>query len=374
MPLPRGRGEGEGGLLSLPPLSERGMKGDSFIMCQPALFCQGDFLSLKFKMGITEYLSLPFEFFIAGGKMKLMREEEVIDLIKKRLNMKNRGVIVGPGDDTAVLGYDKNHYLLLTTDCVVENIHFKRKEATLFQIGRKSMVVNLSDIASMGGIPLYALASVGLPAGFSRRDITQLLNGMQDASDRYGFDIVGGNLTKAPVLFVDITLAGKVEKRYLKLRNGAKPGDAIFVTGKLGGTLVNKHLNAVPRIKESRYIIKNVPVSAMMDISDGISSDLTRMAKASGTGFLLRLSSIPVSADALKISRTEKEAVSHALNDGEDYELLFTVPHDYEGKVPAKVNSVPVTCIGKMTKEKRYIGFWDNLGVEKIEPAGYSHF
>jgi len=303
-----------------------------------------------------------------------MREEEVIDLIKKRLKMKSRSVVAGPGDDTAVLEFNKTYYLLLTTDCVVENIHFKRKEATLFQIGRKSMVVNLSDIASMGGIPLYALASVGLPAGFSRREVTQLLNGMQEASDKYNFDIVGGNLTKSPVLFIDISLVGKVEKKYLKMRSGAKPWDAIFVTGLLGGTLVKKHLNAVPRIEESRHIIRSVPVTAMMDISDGISSDLTRMAKASGTGFVLKLDSIPVSKDAFKISRTEKEAVSHALNDGEDYELLFTVPHDYEGKVPAKVNSVPVTCIGEITKEKKYIGFWDDLGVEKIEPAGYSHF
>jgi thiamine-monophosphate kinase len=303
-----------------------------------------------------------------------MREEEVIDLIKKRLKMKSRSVVAGPGDDTAVLEFNKTYYLLLTTDCVVENIHFKRKEATLFQIGRKSMVVNLSDIASMGGIPLYALASVGLPAGFSRREVTQLLNGMQEASDKYNFDIVGGNLTKSPVLFVDISLVGKVEKRYLKMRSGAKPGDSIFVTGLLGGTLVKKHLNAVPRIEESRHIIRSVPVTAMMDISDGISSDLTRMAKASGTGFVLKLDSIPVSKDAFKISRTKKEAVSHALNDGEDYELLFTVPSVYKDRVLAKVNSVPVTCIGEITKEKKYIGFWDDLGVEKIEPAGYSHF
>jgi len=295
-------------------------------------------------------------------------------LIKKRLKMKNPDVLVGPGDDTAVLEYDRTHYLLLTTDCVVENVHFKRKEASLFQIGRKSMVVNLSDIASMGGVPLYALASVGLPTGFSRKEITQLLRGMQKMADAYNFDIVGGNLTRAPVLFVDISIAGKVEKKYLKLRSGAKPGNLIFVTGRLGGTLVRKHLNAIPRIEESRQIIKNVPVTAMMDISDGLSSDLMRMAKASGTGFVLKLSSIPVSADALRISRTKKEAVSHALNDGEDYELLFTVPSAYEEKVPEKVNSVPVTCIGEMTKEKRYIGLLDDLGVEKIEPAGYSHF
>lgn len=303
-----------------------------------------------------------------------MGEEEIIDLIKKRLKMKNRNVVVGPGDDTAVLSYDKTHYLLLTTDCIVENVHFTRKQATLFQIGRKAMAVNLSDIAAMGGIPLYALASVGLPEGFSRRDVTNLLNGMQKMADTYKFDIVGGNLTRSPVLFIDISIAGKVEKKHLKLRGGARPGDAIFVTGLLGGTLIKKHLNAVPRIQESRQIIKNVPVTAMMDISDGISSDLTRMAKASGAGFRIELDRIPVSADAVKISRTKKEAVSHALNDGEDYELLFTVPLSDKDKVPDKVGSLPVSCIGEITKEKKYLGVWGSREKVDIKPSGYSHF
>ena len=303
-----------------------------------------------------------------------MREEEVIDLIKNRLKMKGRGVVVGPGDDTAVLAYDRNNYLLLTTDCVVENVHFTRKQATLFQIGRKAMAVNLSDIAAMGGVPLYALASVGLPKGFSRREINELLNGMQEMCGAYGFDLVGGNLTKSRFLFVDISLAGKVEKKYLKLRSGANPGDLIFVTGRLGGTLVKKHLNAVPRIEESRKIIRSVRVTAMMDISDGISSDLTRMAKASGTGFVIELDSIPVSEDAVKISRTGEERVSHALNDGEDYELLFTVPVSEKQKVPVGIGCLPVTCIGRMTREKKYLGIWSNGRKISIKPSGYSHF
>lgn len=303
-----------------------------------------------------------------------MIEEEVIDLIKSRLKMKGRGVVVGPGDDTAVLAYDKKHYLLLTTDCVVENVHFTRKQATLFQIGRKAMAVNLSDIAAMGGVPLYALASVGLPKGFSRKEVNELLNGMRKMADTCGFDLVGGNLTKSPVLFVDISLAGKVEKKHLKLRSGAKPGDSIFVTGRLGGTLAGKHLNAVPRIEEGRRIIESVRVTAMMDISDGISSDLTRMAGASGTGFRIELDRIPVSADAVKMSRTKEEAVSHALNDGEDYELLFTVRSSDSDIVPEKIGSLPVTFIGRMTKDKKYIGIWDNGKRISIKPAGYSHF
>ncbi len=303
-----------------------------------------------------------------------MREEEIIDLIKKRLKMKGRTVIAGPGDDTAVLAYDRDNYLLLTTDCVVENVHFTRKQATLFQVGRKAMAVNLSDIAAMGGIPLYALASVGLPKGFSRKEINGLLDGMREMCDAYRFDLVGGNLTKSPVLFVDISLAGRVEKKCLKMRNGATPGDIIFATGRLGGTLVKKHLNVMPRIKESRKIIKSARVTAMMDISDGISSDLTRMAKASGAGFVIELGRIPVSDDALRISKTREEAVSHALNDGEDYELLFTVRPSDMDKVPEKIGSLPVTRIGRMTKEKKYLGIWESGKTVCIKPAGFSHF
>ncbi|MBN1444966.1 MAG: thiamine-monophosphate kinase [Candidatus Omnitrophica bacterium] len=303
-----------------------------------------------------------------------MREDDVIELIKKRLKNSRRDVIIGPGDDTAVLRYDKKHYLLLTTDCVVENIHFKRPSASFFQIGRKAMAVNLSDIASMGGLPLYALVSAGLPAGLPVKAIKQLVDGMQSMADAYNFDIVGGNLSRSPVLFIDVSLAGRVEKKHLKLRSGAKPGDAVFVTGKLGGTLAGKHLNIMPRIKESRKIIRKVRVNAMMDISDGLSSDLTRLVNASGAGFKIFLDRIPVSADAVRMSRTVKDAIHHALNDGEDYELLFTVPAAYKNKVPERAGSLHVTCIGEITKEKKYTGVYNTGKIVSIRPSGYSHF
>jgi len=303
-----------------------------------------------------------------------MTEDDIIDFIKKRLKYRNRDVIVGPGDDTAVLNYDRNHYLLLTTDCIVENIHFKRPAASFFQIGRKAMAVNLSDIASMGGLPLYALVSAGFPAGFPIKAIAKIVDGMQKMADTYGFDIVGGNLSRSPVLFIDVSMAGKVEKKYLKLRSGAKPGDAIFVTGKLGGTLLNKHLNVMPRIKEGRKIIRSVRVNAMMDISDGLSTDLCRMVLSSGVGFRIFFGDIPVSADAVRMSRTGKDAILHALNDGEDYELLFTVPAGDKNKVPARVDSVPVTCIGEITKEKKCLGLSVKGKTVNIKPAGYSHF
>lgn len=300
-----------------------------------------------------------------------MKEEEVINLIKKRLKIKNPDVLVGPGDDTAVVSYNSREYLILTTDCVVEDVHFSRKETTLFQIARKALAVNLSDIAAMGGLPLYALVCAGLPQGFTRREISELIRGLNYMAEKFQFDIVGGNLTRSEKLFIDVSLIGRVEKKYLKLRSGAKAGDLIFVTGALGGSRLKKHLTFTPRLKEARELVKKFPVSAMMDISDGLSTDLIHLAKESGVGFKIYLEKIPLSYDALRMSKDRKEAIFHALNDGEDYELLFTVPE--RCKLPEYLGSVPLTCIGEITKERRYKGYQDGKEVS-ITPSGYSHF
>ena len=183
----------------------------------------------------------------------------------------------------------------------------------------------------------------------------------------------GGTLSKSPTLFIDVFLAGKVEKKLLKLRSGAKPGDKIYVTGSFGGSIEGRHYNFQPRVKEARYVIKKHPVSSMMDVSDGLSSDLIRLAKTSNTGFVLYMDNIPVSMSAVKISRTEKEAVFHALNDGEDYELIFTVDKNYRGEIPEKIDSVPVTCIGEMTAVKKYEGFFKNEKIS-LRPGGFNHF
>ncbi|MCM8776747.1 MAG: thiamine-phosphate kinase [Candidatus Omnitrophica bacterium] len=303
-----------------------------------------------------------------------MTEDEIIASIKRQLKIRQKTVVVGPGDDAAVVSYNSKEYLILTTDCVVEDVHFSRKDTPLSLIARKAIAVNLSDIAAMGGLPLYALVSVGLPKGPTSKDISQIIKGLQYITDRFSFDIVGGNLTKSDKLFIDVSLVGKVEKKYLKLRSGANPGDLIFVTGRLGGSQIKKHMKFTPRIEEARKIIKTVPVSAMMDISDGLSTDLIRLAKAGGTGFKIYLDKIPVSKDAIKISKTREEVISHALNDGEDYELVFTVDMSLKDKVPDRINSLPLTCIGKITKEERYIGVNSDGKEILIHPYGYSHF
>ena len=271
-----------------------------------------------------------------------MKEKEIIEFIRKKVKKRKEDVIVGIGDDTAVLQYTDEEYLLLTVDCIVENVHFKIPDFTYYQIGKKAMAVNLSDIASMGGIPLYAVVSTGIPEG-SKKIVSEILSGIEEMSEKYEFEIVGGNLTKSEILFIDICIVGKVEKKYLKLRKGAKPGDLIYVTGYLGASQVKKQLDIEPRIKEARYLVKNFPVSSMIDISDGFSSDLITLAKESKVGFKIFLDKIPVSDDAKKISKTNKEAIFHALNDGEDYELIFTLPEKYKDKIPEKINSTKIT-------------------------------
>lgn len=301
-----------------------------------------------------------------------MEEERLIEYIKRTIKIKSPDVVIGPGDDTAVLKYNSKYYLLLTTDTIVENVHFKRSHASLAQIGRKAMAVNLSDISAMGGLPLYALVSIGLPEGF-QKTISFLLKGMEQMAKTYRFDIVGGNLSRSSILFIDVSMAGIVEKKNVKLRSGAGTGDGIYVTGSLGGSLAGKHLQIKPRIKESRHLIKTIPITSMMDISDGLSSDLIRLARASRKGFHLYLDLLPISKDTVKMSTNKQQSIYHALNDGEDYELLFTVPAIFKDKVPRSICQVSVTYIGKIIEEERYEGFYGRKKL-RIKPSGFSHF
>lgn len=301
-----------------------------------------------------------------------MKEEKIIEWLGKKIKSKNPDVFIGIGDDAAVLKWNKDFYFLLTTDIIIDGIHFEKKKVKAEEIGRKSFAVNISDIAAMGGLPLYALVSLGLPVS-DENFINGIYKGISKLAKKFNIDIIGGNISKSPTLFIDIFLSGKVEKNLLKLRSTAKPGDLIYVTGNLGGSIKGKHLSFEPRIKEARYLIKKYPVSSMMDISDGLSSDLTKLAKASNVGFNLILDNIPVSNEADKMSKTEKESVFHALDDGEDYELLFTVDRKYINKISDKIGSVPITYIGEITTEKKYTGIFKGKEIE-IYSEGFDHF
>ena len=234
------------------------------------------------------------------------------------------------------------------------------------------MAVNLSDIAAMGGLPSWCIISLGLPRAHART-VRALYRGIEEIATTFGVAVVGGNLSRSAVLFVDVFMLGSVEKDRLTLRSTARPGDAIYVTGSLGGSQKGRHLSFTPRIREARRLIGKAPVTAMMDISDGLSSDLARMARASGAGFRLDADAIPVSPDISRARANARAAVRHALNDGEDYELLFTVPPEGVRQVPHTVFSVPVTRVGEITAARKYRVLFHGRE-ETLPDDGYDHF
>ena len=234
------------------------------------------------------------------------------------------------GDDCAVLpGTTPGYRLLYTCDPVVEGVHFLPATPAR-QVGWKAMARNLSDIAAMSGQPRWAVVSLGLRTNTSARYVRELYAGMTAVARRFGCEIVGGDTTHVRrEQFVVVTLIGEVERNRLVLRSGAKPGDAVFVTGKLGGSRAGKHLRFIPRIREARWLTQHFRIHAMMDISDGLASDLQRLVESSHVGFDICSRQVP---------RTG--SLRAALTDGEDFELLFTVNPRVAGKLRKKFHEI----------------------------------
>ena len=248
-------------------------------------------------------------------KINQLGEFGLIDLIRKQLRIGSE-VICGIGDDAAVLPYTKDKYLLLTTDMMVQGVHFDRG-AQPQAVGHKTLACNISDIAAMGGMPTFAVVSIGVPKNLSVRYVADLYQGMQKLAKQFGISIVGGDTIKSDKIIINVALLGEVEKKYLVTRNGAKPGDWIFVSGALGGSLKSgKHLTFVPRLAQARFLVQNFKPNAMMDISDGLAGDLNHILKASKVGAKLDEEFIP---------RHKGIGLHQALTEGEDFELLFTL-------------------------------------------------
>lgn len=282
-----------------------------------------------------------------------------------------REIIKGIGDDCAVIRISRRKYLLVTIDMLLEDVDFRIKGASAYQIGWKSLACGLSDIASMGGTAEYAVVSLGLPARFSVEYIEELYRGIKSLAKKFNVGIVGGDTNSSGKLVVDVAVLGFVEPEKLKLRSGAKPGDIICVTGSLGGSYRSKrHLDFIPRLKEARCLVDNFKVSSMIDISDGLSTDLNHIAKASGVGACIYEELIPVSDDA--------HGVDAALNEGEDFELLFTMPLAEARRLAVKnieVSGLKLTQIGEILDKKsgvRIIG--KNGKVRSLQAKGFAHF
>ncbi|MCX6357160.1 MAG: thiamine-phosphate kinase [Candidatus Aureabacteria bacterium] len=302
-------------------------------------------------------------------------------LIEELKKIANTGVrtLVGIGDDAAVIESPREDRLLLfTTDMLVEGTHFDLARATPYQVGWKAIGCSLSDIAAMGGTPVAAVVSLGAPAGCAVAFCRELYRGINDLARRFGCDIAGGDTVGTPGgLILSVAMLGEVERAHLVRRSGARPGDGAWVTGSLGGALAGTHLSFIPRIEEARFLVAHAPVTAMMDLSDGLGSDLYRMAGASGVGFRIEAGMIPI--DRAAVGRVgPRDALRHALYDGEDFELLFTASPSCDERSLAAEFSKSFTCgitrIGTVIERGGGIVLAGDGGETPLDEGGFSHY
>lgn len=307
-----------------------------------------------------------------------VNELELIDLLTRSLPV-NDSVRVGAGDDCAVLDLGlPEHWILFKTDAVVEGIHFTRQTAPE-KIGHKALARCLSDIAAMAGEPTAALVTLALPVDFDPKFVENIYAGMNTLAGRYQVAMAGGETTTNPErLLISIALLGRVKKAQCLLRSGSLAGDAVFVTGELGGSLAGKHLEFEPRLAEARWLAEHFSVHAMIDLSDGLAGDLRHLLRAGKVGAELLSTAIPISRQARRKSESSaKPPLLAALTDGEDFELLFTVAgRDAVPLLDAWKQQFPalsLTCIGKITANPG-LTIRDKSGVKPLPAHGYMHF
>lgn len=309
-----------------------------------------------------------------------MKEFELIAKLTKSLPT-NESVVTGAGDDCAVLDLGVlDKLILFKTDAVVEGIHFT-SETPPEKIGRKALARGLSDIAAMAGTPTAVLVTLALPKKFDVDFIGKIYDGLNALAAQTGVAIVGGETTTNPErILISISLLGTVPRGKQLSRGGAKAGDAIFVTGDLGGSIAGKHQDFEPRLAEARWLAEHFSIHAMMDLSDGLAGDLRHIVNASQVGAEILKSALPVSRAAklaAKENPSAKPAALAALTDGEDFELLFTLASKDAVKLldewKKRFPKLALSCIGKIVAGEGIL-LRDKHGSHKLNAQGYEHF
>lgn len=330
--------------------------------------------------------------------LRELGERGLIERIRRRLGAPPREVLLGIGDDAAAITWSGG-ILLLTTDTLLEGVHFRRTTATLRQVGAKAIAANLSDIAAMGGEPRYALVALALPPDSRVADVDELYGGMAEMAARYGVTLIGGDTSASPErIALTLTVVGEVEGRPLA-RNGARPGDAVLVTGELGAAaaglallegggaglpaeeraaLEQAHRAPSPRVREGRLILESGIASAMIDLSDGLATDLGHIAIESGVGARVRLPALPVAPATRRAALAlGRDPWRLAATGGEDYELLFTASGaEAEGLAAriAKETGTRVSLIGEIRPAAEGLEFVDDAGRPVAVGPGFDHF
>lgn len=290
-------------------------------------------------------------------KLHEIGEFELIDRIKQIVAGASDDLVLGIDDDAAVLKSPREKLTLLTTDTLIQDVHFDLSYMSPYEVGWRAMAANLSDIAAMGGQPRYAVVSIAAPPVFEVESILNLYRGMKTLGDEFQTLIIGGDATRSPErLFLSLAVIGDVEENKLALRSAAQVGDAIFVTGSLGGAQaglkilqsqdlqlknnfvlsVKRHLTPMPRVKEARFLVEHFPIHAMIDVSDGLASEIQHICRQSEVGALILAERVPLDSETKEAAKLfGEEALDYALTGGEDFELLFTAPQEIAKELQA---------------------------------------
>ncbi len=319
----------------------------------------------------------------------------LIRRIRERMTPTDPALIRGIGDDVAVIDTGRKA-LLVTTDILIEGIHFGRTWSDPALLAKKSLAVNLSDIAAMGGTPKYFLISLGLPQDLSWSFIASFYRGLRQAASQFHVDLVGGDTSLSPRIVINICLLGEGTKKKLLYRNGARVGDLIFVSGTLGDAalglkvlqrgggkagpkgLVSRHLLPVPRIELGHALAEKGWATSMIDVSDGLLIDASHLLEESNVGGLIREDQVPLS----RVYRRWIGSYAHdphrfAMTGGEDYELLFTAPAHHRKKILSLGASlkVPVSCVGEVRPRREGFHIFGKDGRAFFpRRLGFEHF
>jgi thiamine-monophosphate kinase len=320
-------------------------------------------------------------------------ERQLINRVSRRFPFKGEGLRIGIGDDAAVLRPGVGAEWVVTTDAFLENVHFLSKIHPAKAIGYKALARATSDIAAMGARPRYFFLTLGIPDACSGAWLDDFLVGMGRAARRFGLTLAGGDTTKYPVILTSLTVLGEIERGKAVLRSGARPGDLLCVSGRLGEaelgwrlmqrklhtrkgwtSLLKKHLYPEPRLKLGEWLAARRFATSMIDTSDGLSTDLAHVCEASGVGAKVWASKIPAVKIPAELERLRLDPLELALHGGEDYELLFTVPKKLMGRVPGKAGNERIAVIGEITSQKGItLVDADGLG-NLLLPGGWDPF
>jgi thiamine-monophosphate kinase len=318
----------------------------------------------------------------------MAREKQLIERVAQKLRSRSgTGLRVGIGDDAAVMHPRGRTEWVLTTDACLENVHFLLRTHPPEAVGYKALARATSDLAAMGARPLYFLLSLALPPSCTGKWFDRFLEGMSRAARSFGLVLAGGDTTKSPLAAINLTVIGEVTPGQAVLRSGARPGNLICVSGTLGEAelglrllqrglhkrrkwkrLIRKHLHPEPRLALGEWLAKSGSASAMIDTSDGLSTDLAHICEASGVGARLWADRIPKVMVPSDLQKLGLDPLRLALDGGEDYELLFTVPKRLAQHLPRAVHGVPITIIGEITRGKGIL-LMDSAGGTKALPA-----